>query len=373
MQSNNIIISTQNFPPAAGGIQNYMYELALALHNLGQTVRVICDAPTEADQTQFDTALPFAIERVGGPKILRRYLKAKRIQKLLKGPTDSLLICDSWKSLELVAASNNTVIACIAHGMEFPEQSSAKKRQRIAKTLSRAQLVLANSRFTADRLKPYLTDSDTLQILHPGVNSPCQATAKDIETAAAWTGDHHPVMVTIGRLEERKGQDKIINILPRLLADFPDLIYLIAGSGPLKEQLSRQAVALGVEKKLHFCGRVSDGERAALLNKTTLFAMPCRIEGKSVEGFGIVYLEAAMFGVPSLAGRAGGASDAVVDGETGLLCKGDDENDVYLSIKKMLNDQNSLQNMGKKAQRRAKNEFQWEQIALQLLSYTAVK
>lgn len=373
MQSNNIIISTQNFPPTAGGIQNYMYELALALHNLGQTVRVICDAPTEKDQAQFDTTLPFAIERIGGPKILRRYLKAKRIQKLLKVPNDSLLICDSWKSLELVTASNNTITACIAHGMEFPEKSSAKKRQRIAKTLSRAQLVLANSRFTADRLKPYLTQPDTLRILHPGVNPPYQAAAKDIETIAAWTGTHHPVLVTVGRLEERKGQDKIINILPRLLADFPDLIYLIAGSGPLKEQLSQQAIDLGVENKLQFCGRVSDGERAALLNKATLFAMPCRIEGKSVEGFGIVYLEAAMFGVPSLAGRAGGAGDAVVDGETGLLCNGDDENDIYLSITKMLNDPSSLQNMGVKAQSRAENEFQWGQIARQLLSYTAVK
>jgi phosphatidylinositol alpha-1,6-mannosyltransferase len=373
MQSNNIIISTQNFPPAAGGIQNYMYELALALHNLGQTVRVICDAPTEKNQAQFDATLPFAIERVGGPKILRRYLKAKRIQKLLKAPNDLLLICDSWKSLELVAANNNTVTACIAHGMEFPEQSSAKKRHRIAKTLSRAQLVLANSLFTADRLRPYLTQSDTLQILHPGVNPPCQATAKDIETVAAWAGAHHPVLVTVGRLEERKGQDKIINILPRLLADFPNLIYMIAGSGPLKEQLSRQAIALGVENKLQFCGRVSDGERAALLSKATLFAMPCRIEGKSVEGFGIVYLEAAMFGVPSLAGQAGGAGDAVIDGETGLLCNGDDENDVYHSIKKMLNDPNSLKDMGTKAQHRAENEFQWGQIALQLLSYTAAK
>lgn len=373
MHSNNIIISTQNFPPAAGGIQNYIYELALALHNIGQTVRVICDAPTEKDQAQFDTTLPFAIERIGGPKILRRYLKAKRVQKLLKGSSDSLLICDSWKSLELVAAGKNTITACVAHGMEFPEQSSAKKRQRIAKTLSRAQIVLANSQFTADRLKPYLTQTDTLQILHPGVNPSCQATAKDIETVAAWTGDHHPVVVTVGRLEERKGQDKIINILPRLLADFPNLIYMVAGSGPLKEQLSQRTIDLGVEDKLKFCGRVSDGERAALLSKATLFAMPCRIEGKSVEGFGIVYLEAAMFGVPSLAGRAGGAGDAVIDGETGLLCNGDDENDVYLSIKKMLNDPSSLQNMGKKAQSRAENEFQWGQIALQLLAYTAAK
>lgn len=369
MQTQNIVISTQNFPPSAGGIQNYMYELANALHDLGKTVRVICDGATESNQAEFDASLSFLIERFGGPKIFRRHLKAQRIQKLLKLHPESLLICDSWKSLELLKAQHlkKTTTICIAHGMEFPKQAKPKKSQRIATTLTKAQLILANSNFTAKRLTPYVNNPAAVQILHPGVRPPPTPTPGELNTVDSWIGQHNPVLLTVGRLEERKGQDKILAILPRLLKDFPKLIYMVAGSGPLGEKLQQQTEALGIENAVRFCGRVSDGERSALLERATLFAMPCRIEGASVEGFGIVYLEAAMFGLPSLAGRAGGAGDAVVDGETGQLCDGDSEEDVYQNIKNMLKTPKILQEMGREAKQRTFNEFKWHQAAQKLL------
>ena len=179
---------------------------------------------------------------------------------------------------------------------------------------------------------------------------------------------HSPILLTVGRLEARKGQDKIIEILPKLLKDHPNLLYVLAGTGPLQENLLTRTNELGITDKVKFCGRVSDGERSALLQKADLFAMPCRAVGDSVEGFGIVYIEAAMQGVASLAGRVGGASDAVLDGRTGMLCDGDDENDIYLSIKKMLADSAALKSMGQQAQHRAQTELQWEQIAQKLLT-----
>lgn len=368
----NIIISTQNYPPAAGGIQNYMHELALALHNLGNGVRVICDAASVDGQDQFDHGLPFPVERLRGPKFLRRYRKAKRVLTQLKKADHSILICDSWKSLELLNPEELTHChcICIAHGMEYPERVQAKQ-QRIAKTLARADLILANSEFTAQRVKPYAPDFSRVRLLHPGVNPAAEAASHDLANALSWTGQHSPILITVGRLEPRKGQDKIIEVMPKLLKEHPQLLYLIVGSGPIQDDLAARAQTLGVSANVRFCGRVSDGERSALLQKSDLFAMPCRAVGDSVEGFGIVYIEAAMLGLPSLAGRAGGAGDAVIDGQTGLLCDGDSEEDIYLSINKMLSNNQALKAFGQKAQHRAKTELQWPQIAQQLLDYVA--
>ncbi|WP_320838717.1 glycosyltransferase family 4 protein [Zhongshania sp.] len=373
MPSHDIIISTQNYPPAAGGIQNYMHELALALHQLGHTVRVICDAPTAEGQDHFDNSLPFSVERLSGPKILRRYRKALKVLAQLKKLDQSILICDSWKSLELIKTQKlgNTHYICIAHGMEFPAQLEAKKHRRITKTLARADLILANSEFTAQRAKPYTPDFTRLHTLHPGVNPPIQANNSEQAKARDWLGEHTPILITVGRIEARKGQDKIIEIMPKLLAEYPNALYLIAGSGPLQDSLVNRVNELGLGANVKFCGRVSDGERSALLQKADIFAMPCRAVGDSVEGFGIVYIEAAMLGLPSLAGRTGGAGDAVIDGHTGLLCDGDNEDDIYLSLKKMLSDKNTLKTTGQNAQHRAQTELQWPQIAKKLLEYIA--
>ncbi|MDF1693805.1 MAG: glycosyltransferase family 4 protein [Zhongshania sp.] len=373
MPGHNIIISTQNYPPAAGGIQNYMHELAVALHLLGNSVQVICDAPTVDGQDAFDNSLPFPVARLSGPKVLRRYRKANKVLSLLKKADHAILICDSWKSLELLKTDKTNLASCIciAHGMEFPAQLQAKKHQRIANTLSRADLILANSEFTAQRVTPYAPDISRLRILHPGVNPPAHATEAEQAKANAWLGEHSPILITVGRMEARKGQDKIIEIMPKLVAEHPKALYLIAGSGPLQDSLVARVKELGLSASVKFCGRVSDGERSALLQKADIFAMPCRAVGDSVEGFGIVYIEAAMLGLPSLAGRAGGAGDAVIDGHTGLLCDGDSADDIYLSVQKMLSHKQALKTIGHNAQQRAQTELQWPQIAQKLLDYVA--
>lgn len=373
MQTYNILINTQNFPPDAGGIQNYMYELASALHDLGHNVSVVCDAPATSGQEEFDTGQPFPVKRINGPKLIRRYRKAKWISKYLSTNMETILVCDSWKSLELLNTAKFSKLSCIciAHGMEFPDQTSQKKKARITKTLSQAHLILANSQFTADRVEPYTANTSLTHILHPGVTPPPKPTKEDLPTINDLIAQHSPILLTVGRLEPRKGQDKIIEVLPQLLTEHPQLLYLVAGSGPLQETLATRAQELGVSANVKFCGRVSDGERSALLQKADIFAMPCRAVGDSVEGFGIVYIEAAMLGLPSLAGRTGGAGDAVIDGHTGMLCDGDSENDVCLSIKKMLNDRQALKAMGQHAQHRAQTELQWEQVARKLLDLCA--
>jgi phosphatidylinositol alpha-1,6-mannosyltransferase len=116
---------------------------------------------------------------------------------------------------------------------------------------------------------------------------------------------------------------------------------------------------LKVRQAVLFLGRVSSAEKAALLAIADVFAMPVRREGHSVEGFGLSYSEAGWFGVPSLAGRDGGAGDAVVDGETGLLCDGTSQSEITSSLVSLLDDEALRERLGAAAQVRVKNELIW--------------
>src|SRR5262249_13231710 len=149
----------------------------------------------------------------------------------------------------------------------------------------------------------------------------------------------HPVIATIARLEPRKGVDAVIRALPELRQHHPNCIYAIAGAGEDRARLEELAASLGVRDATVFLGRGSEGLKAALLASCDVFAMPVRREGRSVEGFGISYSEAGWFGVPALAGRDGGAADAVLHGETGLVCDGSNQSEVTRSLLLLLGDE----------------------------------
>ena len=369
MPLQTIIISTQNFPPAAGGIQSYIYELASALHNLGNNVICLCDTPYHSSQAEFDAKLPFKIERISGPKLIRRLNKARRLRELLAPRKNTTLICDSWKSLELLSSSDldEVIITCLAHGMEFPRSPSKKKHRRISNTLEKAHLIAANSKFTAERVHRY-SKSGNIQILHPGISKPPEPNEHERRNVKNWLEGHNPIITTIGRLEARKGHDKVIQAVALIRQQFPNIGYIIASTGEEQEALERLCKSLNVTENVAFCGHISDGERTALLRRADLFVMPCRAEGDSVEGFGIVYIEAAAQGTPSLAGRTGGAKEAVLEGKTGELCTGEDAHDVAQVLLNMLSAPQRLETLGLNAKKRALQEFNWNHIALNLLT-----
>src|SRR5262249_14775190 len=130
-----------------------------------------------------------------------------------------------------------------------------------------------------------------------------------------------PVILTVGSLVERKGQDMIIRALPLIANAVPGVSYLIVGDGPYKANLKTLVTSMGLQDRVVFTGRVSDEELPEFYALSDVFAMPSRacLDSNDVEGFGMVFLEAGATGKPVVAGRSGGIEDAVVDGVTGLL------------------------------------------------------
>jgi len=170
------------------------------------------------------------------------------------------------------------------------------------------------------------------------------------------------VVVCVGRLVHRKGQDQLIEAMPEVLMKFPDAVLLFVGDGPIKGMLKNSARQLGVSNHIAFAGKVSHSSLPDYICLGEVFAMPVRSRffGLEVEGLGIVYLEASACGIPVVAGNSGGASDAVLDGVTGLCVDGTDVNSIAKAVIDICSDAKRASNMGSAGRNWVVDQWRWE-------------
>lgn len=356
-----VLIVTQCFYPDLGGIEGLMTALADRCHAAGRTVTVVAER-IRSKQAGPVADKPYPILRFGGPRPWRRWRKRTCIAGIARRRSASIagIFANSWKSIEALPAGLALPVSVLAHGMEYPLGASGSKRQRICDALPRCSAVIANSRYTADLVRPYLAGrEDKLQIILPPALPPAEADASALAAIKSRIAGRQPLLATVARLEPRKGIDAVIRAMPEVLRQHPGCLYAVAGSGADRARLEGLAQALGVGESVQFLGRIGEAEKAALLSEAQVFAMPVRREGASVEGFGIGYGEAAWFGVPSLAGREGGAGDAVLDGETGIVCDGAKQDEVTGALLTLLGDEALRKRFGAAAAERVRRDLSW--------------
>ncbi len=354
-----IYIATQCFFPDLGGIEGVMTGLADHLAARGRRVRVFADG--DVADAAGDGAKAYPILRCAGLKPWRRWRKRSAMAAAARHEAVQGVFADSWKSLAAIPPQIGPIVM-LAHGSEYPVPAvlSAAKRARLVGALDRADVILASSDYTAERVRAFLHDRpERLRVLPPPIEAQPEPSAEAIDKARALIGAGGPVVTTLARLEPRKGVDMTLRALPGLLRRHPDLVYGVAGAGADLSRLQNMAGELGVARHVRFAGRVDDDLRAALLAATDVFCMPVRREGASVEGFGLTFIEAGWYGAPAVAGREGGAATAVLDGETGLLCDGSDPTAVEAALGRLLEDAALRERLGAAAKRRAR-EFAWE-------------
>ncbi|CAL4867952.1 GDP-mannose-dependent alpha-(1-6)-phosphatidylinositol monomannoside mannosyltransferase [Asticcacaulis sp. MM231] len=348
-----ILVVTQSFLPDVGGTQQYLTGLADAFAARGHAIEVFCRKTSRSAAKAFDATRSYTIHRYGGIRIIRQLRVAATIARRVRQGDVTVIVADSWKSLELLDRSKlkGVRIVCIAHGNEYLTHS-AIKAGRLRRSLAKADVVAANSRFTAG-LAHAFAGSVPVEVVLPGIMAPGEAREA---VAAAPQGER---LLCIARLEPRKGIDQIIRALAELQADYPQVVLDIVGKGEDKDRLIALAEQLGVTGRMHFHGYVSDARKAELIRQARVFVLPNRREHGSVEGFGLVFLEAAAYGVPSIAGKDGGVGDAVIDGETGLIVDGEDVATLTAGLRRLLSDEALRQRMGAQAQTRFWSEFVW--------------
>lgn len=173
------------------------------------------------------------------------------------------------------------------------------------------------------------------------------------------------VIVSVGRLVHRKGQDFLIAALPQILSAHPDTHVLMVGQGPYRKTLEKLAKDLGVESSITFIGRIQYADLPTYICVGDLFAMPSRsrLAGLEVEGLGIVYLEASACGLPVIAGKSGGAPDAVVEGVTGVTVDGKNSPEIAKAAIAMLDDLENAKAMGARGREWVISNWAWENWA----------
>jgi phosphatidyl-myo-inositol dimannoside synthase len=353
------LISTRNFPPELGGMQNLMEGLSNALLDHGP-VKIFAEDHENAKI--YDQNSKLDIERVSGLKIFRKYRKANLVKEFIKLNDLRASFFDHWKSIENI---NNEILKksksfCLIHSKEINYQLGSSSNKRILKALSKADYVIANSRFTKELAVKIGVKAKNIKIINPGCNYPILLNEDAKEFAKRKYSGASPKLITVSRLDARKSHQNILMTIKNLLPKFPNLKYISVGDGDERKNLEKLQKGLGLQKEVELIFKSTEQEKVSLLEQSDVFIMPSVVYKRSIEGFGISYIEAASYGKPSLGGIYGGEGDAIKSGKTGYLCNGNDLNALYDTLQKIL-ENNHFKELGANALEFSK-DFNWKKI-----------
>jgi phosphatidylinositol alpha-1,6-mannosyltransferase len=259
--------------------------------------------------------------------------------------------------------------AAFTHGVELWAGQMPVTRRLLTQVARRAALVTCVSQWAATELRRMVGPRPRIELLPPGIDPrryhPGVADAAVRERHGL---DEHPVVCCVSRLTLRKGQDKVIRALPWILREIPETRFLVVGTGPDLERLQSLAVRKRVADRVIFAGEVLPDVAPQYFRAGDVFAMPCRSRklGLEVEAFGTVFNEAAAVGRPSVAGDSGGAPEAVVHGETGLVVDGNEVDEVAEAILELLGDPEKAAKLGAAGADRVHRDLTWDALSVRL-------
>jgi len=358
------VVITRNFPPDIGGMQSLMEGLSKGLTNHGP-VKVFADEyPNGKD---YDQSSNLKIQRVGGFKIFRKFRKAYAANEYLKNNKVRAIFFDHWKSIEHIENRhlNNYTNFCLIHSKEINHPVGSSLNTRMNRAFKKAKFIIANSKYTKELGVNMGLEQNKIHIIHPGTNYPVPVDEESATKAKDIFGSAFPKIITVARLDKRKSHQNVMMTIKNLIPTYPDIKYICVGDGDEKKNLEDLIKQLDIQNQVMFLPKVNENLKVALLDKCDLFLMPSVIYKKSVEGFGISFIEAGSYGKASIGGKDGGQADAIEVGKTGFLCDGNDLNSIYETILKFFqNDQYKV--LGLQAKEFSK-KFKWEKIIKQYL------
>ena len=349
------LIVTRSFPPELGGMQSLMWGLT---KEMSKNFMIKVFADYQENHKEFDKKENFSIERVGGIKFLRKIRKAQLINEFLKENKVQGIIADHWKSLELIKTDKKKY--CLIHGKEINHPKESSLNKRIIKVLNNVEKVIANSEYTKNLAIDNGVNKEKVKVINPGVNPSKELNKKSLDKVESLLKTKTPRLITVSRFDKRKNHEKVIMALRNLKQIYPDIVYICIGYGDEEENLKKLVEELNLGSQVMFFKDITDDLKNSLIAKSHIFVMPSIIHKKSVEGFGIAYVEAAQYGVPSLGGKDGGASDAIEHDRTGLICDGNNLDDIYSSLNLMIENKKYFE-LGNNAKEYV-SKFQWEKI-----------
>src|SRR5512134_1741869 len=374
------LLLSYDFPPIGGGISRWMDELARRYPG-GALVVSTGEVPggPEADAT-----LPVPVDRVPIPSGRLRTLPglwrwSRRVVELADRDGVRFTWCGNLRPAAYPArwlrSRRGIPYGVMVHGGDLltvlEQVAKSPRKRRVARALlGDADIVVANSRWTADRVHQLATALDLpdggplVEVVPLGTDPGRFRPGVDASGARAAFGlEGGPWLLTVARLVPHKGVDVALEALALLAPSHPGLRYAVAGEGPDRERLEARAAELAVADRVRFLGAVPEDLLPGLYAAADLYVGLSREEGREVEGFGISFVEASATGLPVVAGRAGGVPDAVRDGETGILVEPRDVAAAAAAIQRILDDPALARRLGETGRRAAETMYNWDRVA----------
>jgi len=372
-----VLVFSTDYKPDKGGISEHAYQVAKHLHLMG--CKVIVMSVKKRGSAEFDRDQPFATYRVppvpffGGLLLLLWLIAVCKREKI--GHVYSAITrpcCEIAFIGSLFCRYENAVVV---HGYESSYEGRGlrgwlKRKLKFIRTFiyNRIHRIVAVSIYT----KKILTDSGVREgkivVLPNGVDiEKWRDDCVEEELIDRYNLSGKMIILTVGRLVRRKNHATVIEALDIVRLKFPEVRYLIAGEGPCEEELKMMVRNRHLESHVIFLGRYPQEKMNKLYNTCDIFVMPNTQVGSSVEGFGIVFLEANACRKPVIAGRSGGAVDAVVDGVTGFLVEPDDVEQLAGKIIEILSDPGLAERLGSNGYERVKKQFTWHEITSRMM------
>ena len=372
-----LLLITEIFPPIVGGSGRWFLEIYSRLKNFDSIIAA-GDAPGAElfDKSHVLTCirLPIAMKSCGVLSLysLRKYwCLFRRISNLLKRYNNKAIHCGRGLPEGLIAylcmKLSGIPYLCYIHGEELPAYHSSREYRLLSKLVySNAALIIVNSRNTQRSVVQYTGISDSIRVMHPGVDTDYFKPAyknDDVSRELGW--ENKKIMLTVGRLQKRKGHDHVIMALAKIREHVQDVLYAIVGDGEERPYLEQVAHDCGVDDIVQFLGKVDDAKMLVCYQQCDLFVLANREVDGDFEGFGMVLLEAQACGKPVVAGNSGGTVEAMLSGETGLLVDANSPDAIGGKVIALLSDEARRTVMGHRAVEWVRSNFDWNVLVHQ--------
>jgi phosphatidylinositol alpha-1,6-mannosyltransferase len=369
------LIVSEVFPPEIGGSGELLSNIYRRLH--GVTVSVLTQVIEGTPAEEVDPDGLTIIRRVMRneewgwlrPSGAARHLRTARLVSALIETSSTVV--HSGRALPegvgvwLACRLSGTPYVCWAHGEDVVAAAQSRELTGLMRLVyGGAAFIVANSHNTAALVRPFVSHG-RIEVVHPGVDAARFARSAEPATALRQrlAKEGETVLLTVGRLQRRKGHDVTLQALATLRSAGLPLRYVIVGDGEERARLEALAHSLGVAAFTEFVGRVDSRDLPTYYGAADIFCHPNRVENGDIEGFGIVFLEAAASGLPVIGGDSGGAAEAVERDVTGVLVSGERPDELALAISRLARDPDARRAMGQAGRHRATTLFSWERAA----------
>jgi phosphatidylinositol alpha-1,6-mannosyltransferase len=359
---------TNDFPPKVGGIQTMLWEL---WRRLDPTTFAVLTTPHEGDAA-WDACQAYRVVRTKEKVLLPTPSLVRRVDGMADELDASLVVLDPALPVGLIGPRLRHPYAVVLHGAEITVPGRLPGSNLVLRhVLTGAELVIAAGGYPLAEGERAAGRSLPSVLVPPGVDTERFRPLDDTERAATrqrfGLPAEGPLVVSLSRLVPRKGMDVLIKASAKIASRHPGLTVAIGGGGRDRGRLDRLVASTGAPVRM--VGRVSHEELPRFYGCGDVYAMLCRNRwaGLEQEGFGIVFLEAAAAGVPQIAGQSGGAAEAVLRGETGLVVEDPDDVDaVAAALDELLSDPDRRARMAVAGRERAIAEFTYDGLAARL-------